>query len=134
MNNVQNFEFGIDTFGDVGFNATGVLKSQAQVLREVVDEAVLAEQCEIDCFGVGEHHRVDGVADVRMIRVDKRNALDHAMFDGIFAAADRVAGDPSVRVVVLSGVGKAFCAGLDTSLLSQMAGEPAANARTAASI
>lgn len=59
MNNVQNFEFGIDTFGDVGFNATGVLKSQAQVLREVVDEAVLAEQCGIDCFGVGEHHRVD---------------------------------------------------------------------------
>ena len=65
----------------------------------------------------------DGVADVRLNRPDKRNALDHAMFDGIFAAADQVANDASVRVVVLSGVGKAFCAGLDTSLLSQMAGE-----------
>ena len=64
-----------------------------------------------------------GVADVRLIRADKMNALDHAMFDGIFAAADQVANDASVRVVVLSGVGKAFCAGLDTSLLSQMAGE-----------
>jgi enoyl-CoA hydratase/carnithine racemase len=66
----------------------------------------------------------DGVADVRLNRPDKRNALDHAMFDGIFAAADQIANDASVRVVVLSGVGKAFCAGLDTSLLSQMAGEP----------
>jgi len=71
----------------------------------------------------------DGVADVRLNRPDKRNALDHAMFDGIFAAADQVANDPSVRVVVLSGVGKAFCAGLDTSLLSQMAGEPTAEHR-----
>jgi len=68
----------------------------------------------------------DGVADVRLNRPEKRNALDHAMFDGIFAAADQVANDASVRVVVLSGVGKAFCAGLDTSLLSQMAGEPVA--------
>jgi enoyl-CoA hydratase/carnithine racemase len=65
----------------------------------------------------------DGVANVRLNRPDKRNALDPAMFDGIFAAADQVANDASVRVVVLSGVGKAFCAGLDTSLLSQMAGE-----------
>jgi probable LLM family oxidoreductase len=52
-------EFGLDTFGDVTHDASGTLKSQAQVLREVVDEAVLAEQAGIDCFGVGEHHRPD---------------------------------------------------------------------------
>ena len=59
VSDVQKFEFGLDTFGDVGFDASGALKPQAQVLREVVDEAVLAEQCGIDCFGVGEHHRAD---------------------------------------------------------------------------
>ena len=53
------FEFGVDTFGDVTLDASGALKSQAQVLREVVDEAVLAEQAGLDCFGVGEHHRPD---------------------------------------------------------------------------
>ena len=59
VSNVQKFEFGLDTFGDVCVDASGALKPQAQVLREVVDEAVLAEQCGIDCFGVGEHHRAD---------------------------------------------------------------------------
>jgi enoyl-CoA hydratase/carnithine racemase len=64
-----------------------------------------------------------GIADVRFNRPEKRNALDDQMFDGILGAAERIADDPGVRVVVLSGAGKAFCAGLDTSLLSQMAGE-----------
>jgi enoyl-CoA hydratase/carnithine racemase len=65
----------------------------------------------------------DGIADVRFNRPEKRNALDYEMFDGILGAAERIAADPAVRVVVLSGEGKAFCAGLDTSLLAQMAGE-----------
>ena len=65
----------------------------------------------------------DGVADVRFNRPEKRNALDYPMFDGILGAAEQIANDPGVRVVVLSGEGKAFCAGLDTSLLSQMAGD-----------
>ena len=77
---------------------------------------------------MGEQPRVvvtirDGVADVRFNRPEKRNALDGAMFDGILGAAARIADDPAVRVVVLSGEGKAFCAGLDTSLLAQMAGD-----------
>ncbi|HEX6162563.1 MAG TPA: LLM class flavin-dependent oxidoreductase [Vicinamibacterales bacterium] len=53
------FEFGLDTFGDVTLDASGAPKSQAQVLRDVVDEAVLAERAGLDCFGVGEHHRPD---------------------------------------------------------------------------
>ncbi len=54
-----------------------------------------------------------GVADVRLDRADKLNALDDAMFDALGAAARELAEDPSVRAVVLSGNGRAFCAGLD---------------------
>jgi len=66
----------------------------------------------------------NGIADVRLTRPEKRNALDRAMFRAIIEAADRVAADRSVRVVVLSGEGKAFCAGLDTSLFTAMAAPP----------
>jgi probable LLM family oxidoreductase len=53
------FEFGIDTFGDVTIDATGKLHTEAQTLRDVLAEAVLAEQVGVDAFGVGEHHRAD---------------------------------------------------------------------------
>jgi len=53
------FELGLDTFGDVTFGDDGQLLAQAHVLRDVIDEAVLADQVGIDCFGVGEHHRPD---------------------------------------------------------------------------
>ena len=52
-------EFGLDTFGDVTFDEKGQPRTQAQTLRDVVAEAVLAEQVGVDCFGVGEHHRAD---------------------------------------------------------------------------
>lgn len=51
--------FGIDTFGDVTLGPDGRPLSQAQVLRHVVEEAVLADQVGLACFGVGEHHRAD---------------------------------------------------------------------------
>lgn len=54
-----------------------------------------------------------GVAEVRLNRPDKRNGLDLPMFDALIAAGEQVAGDRRVRAVVLSGEGKAFCAGLD---------------------
>jgi enoyl-CoA hydratase/carnithine racemase len=57
----------------------------------------------------------DAVADVRLNRPDKLNALDQAMFDALVAAVDKVRGDPSVRAVVLSGEGRGFCAGLDVA-------------------
>jgi probable LLM family oxidoreductase len=53
------FEFGVDTFGDVTRDASGQLHSHAHVLRQVVEQAVVAEQAGLDCFGVGEHHRDD---------------------------------------------------------------------------
>jgi probable LLM family oxidoreductase len=52
-------ELGLDTFGDVTLDADGRPLSQAQALRNVVEEAVVAEQVGVDCFGVGEHHRAD---------------------------------------------------------------------------
>src|SRR5690348_5401443 len=63
----------------------------------------------------------DGVAAVTMVRSDKHNALDQAMFEGLVEAAEKVAVDASVRAVVLHGEGKSFCSGLDVA--SFMAGE-----------
>lgn len=59
----------------------------------------------------------DGIADVRLIRADKMNALDAAMWEGIAQAIDQLKAMPGLRVVVLSGEGRAFCAGLDLSSL-----------------
>ncbi len=54
-----DFQFGLDTFGDVTTGPDGALLSQAQVIRDVVDEAVLADELGVNAFGVGEHHRPD---------------------------------------------------------------------------
>ena len=62
----------------------------------------------------------DGVADVRLIRADKMNALDPAMFEGIIEAGDKLAAIKGLRCVVLSGEGKAFCAGLDMGSFAAM--------------
>lgn len=64
----------------------------------------------------------NGIADVRLNRPDKLNALDGAMFQGIVDAGEALKGDPAVRVVVLSGEGRGFCAGLDFSSFQAMAG------------
>jgi probable LLM family oxidoreductase len=56
---MAGFELGLDTFGDVTRAADGTLAPQARVLRDVVEEAVLADSVGIDAFGVGEHHRRD---------------------------------------------------------------------------
>ena len=56
---------------------------------------------------------VDGIADVRMNRADKRNALDNAMFTSLAAAGEYLKTNSEIRAVVLSGDGASFCAGLD---------------------
>jgi enoyl-CoA hydratase/carnithine racemase len=63
-----------------------------------------------------------GVADVRMNRPDKMNALDRAMFEGLVETGMRLAEDAAVRCVVLSGEGRAFCAGLDFMSFMAMSG------------
>jgi probable LLM family oxidoreductase len=52
-------ELGLDTFGDVTRGADGQLLPQAQVIRNVIDEAVLADEVGVDFIGLGEHHRAD---------------------------------------------------------------------------
>lgn len=64
-----------------------------------------------------------GVADVRLNRADKINALDPAMFTAIVEAGESLKADRSVRAVVLSGEGRGFCAGLDFGSFQAMAGE-----------
>jgi probable LLM family oxidoreductase len=59
MASADTVQFGLDTFGDVTLDAQGRTRSQASVLRDVVTEAVLADQVGLHAFGVGEHHRPD---------------------------------------------------------------------------
>jgi enoyl-CoA hydratase/carnithine racemase len=63
----------------------------------------------------------NGVADVRLNRADKMNALDPAMFTAITEAGARLKQDASLRAVVLSGEGKVFCAGLDVERIAAVA-------------
>jgi enoyl-CoA hydratase/carnithine racemase len=63
-----------------------------------------------------------GVADVRLNRPDKINALDPAMFTALVEAGEALKTDSSVRAVVLSGEGRGFCAGLDFASFQTMAG------------
>ncbi len=65
-----------------------------------------------------------GIADVRLTRADKMNALDGAMFEGIVAAINQLEATAGLRCVVLSGEGKSFCAGLD---MASMAGSGSGN-------
>ena len=55
----MSIELGLDTFGDVTVAPDGLLLTQAEVLRNVVEEGVLADQVGLAFFGVGEHHRPD---------------------------------------------------------------------------
>jgi len=65
-----------------------------------------------------------GVADVRLVRADKMNALDDAMFGALVETGERLKADKSVRAVVISGEGRAFCAGLDMGNFGRMAEGP----------
>src|SRR5262245_34721849 len=56
---MPTIELGLDTFGDVTYAADGTLQHHARVLRDVVEEAVLADELGLHFFGVGEHHRPD---------------------------------------------------------------------------
>lgn len=65
----------------------------------------------------------EGVADIRLNRPDKINALDGPMFSALVEAGDSVAADRSIRAVVLSGEGRGFCAGLDIAAFMGGGGE-----------
>src|SRR3954468_6010122 len=56
-NGMNTIEFGIDTFGDLPRDDRGNIVSYAQAIRQVVDEAVLADEIGVDVIALGEHHR-----------------------------------------------------------------------------
>jgi enoyl-CoA hydratase/carnithine racemase len=66
-----------------------------------------------------------GVADVRLNRPEKLNALDQAMFEALIATGETLSTDRALRAVVLSGEGRGFCAGLDFASFMAMAGDNA---------
>ena len=63
----------------------------------------------------------NGIADVRLNRPEKMNAVDSAMFDALIEAGLEVSSHREVRVAVISGEGRSFCAGLDVSSFGEMA-------------
>ncbi|MEL7156047.1 MAG: crotonase/enoyl-CoA hydratase family protein [Actinomycetota bacterium] len=73
----------------------------------------------------------NGVADVRLNRPEKMNALDGAMFGALAETSEALAQDPSLRCVVLSGEGRSFCAGLDFASFQGMSDSEGARAETA---
>ena len=72
----------------------------------------------------------DGLATITLARPDKRNAINAQMFTELGDAADRAANDPGIRVVLVTGEGQAFCAGIDVLLLNQLSGTRGARFRS----
>lgn len=64
----------------------------------------------------------DGVATITLNRPDKMNAMIPGISDGIYRSFEEAASDPAVKVIVITGTGRAFCAGADVSSLAQRAG------------
>lgn len=63
----------------------------------------------------------NGIAELRLNRPEKMNALDAAMIEGLAAGAERLKREPRLRAVVLSGEGRSFCAGLDMASFAALA-------------
>jgi enoyl-CoA hydratase/carnithine racemase len=71
-----------------------------------------------------------GIADVRLVRTDKMNALDPAMFEALAQTLAQLASAEALRAVVLSGEGRAFCAGLDMESFRGMSSNGSAGVNT----
>lgn len=70
-----------------------------------------------------------GVLHIRLNRPDKRNAINDEMFDELVAVSESAGNNADLTAIVLSGVGKSFCAGLDFAVHQTFAGEGAAGQR-----
>src|SRR5918992_897426 len=68
----------------------------------------------------------DGIATVTLNRPHQRNAMNAAMLSGLRAAFDDLDDDRSVRVIVVRGAGRAFCAGMDLREMERTGGAAAA--------
>ena len=72
------------------------------------------------------YEAVRGVARITLNRPDRLNASNGAVSRGLTAAFTRAGTDPEVRVVLLTGAGRAFCAGADMAVLGELSADPAA--------
>ena len=89
-------ELGLDTFGDVTRDADGRPLPQAQVIRHVIDEAVLADELGVDFIGVGEHHRADfAVSSPEVVLAAIAGRTDHIRLG---SAVTVLSSDDPVRV------------------------------------
>ncbi|WP_428395798.1 LLM class flavin-dependent oxidoreductase [Lichenicoccus sp.] len=89
-------QFGLDTFGDVTRAGDDSLTPQAQVIREVVEEAVLADALGIEFFGVGEHHRSDfAISSPEMVLAAAASRTEHIRLG---SAVTVLSSDEPVRV------------------------------------
>jgi probable LLM family oxidoreductase len=96
MPETGQIELGLDTFGDVTVDRNGKLLSQADVLRNVVEEGELADQVGIDFIGVGEHHRDDfavSAPDVVLAAIASRTRRIH-----LGSAVTVLSSDDPIRV------------------------------------
>jgi probable LLM family oxidoreductase len=92
----DTIELGLDTFGDVTVGPGGEPLPQAQVIRNVVEEAVLADQLGIDFIGLGEHHRDDfaiSAPDVVLAAIASRTSRIH-----LGSAVTVLSSDDPIRV------------------------------------
>ena len=65
----------------------------------------------------------DGIATLTFNRPERMNALSTPIMEGLLHGLPRLAGDPAVKVVVLTGAGRAFCAGGDVKSMAEGGGE-----------
>jgi 2-(1,2-epoxy-1,2-dihydrophenyl)acetyl-CoA isomerase len=72
----------------------------------------------------------DGVATITLARPEKRNAINAQMFTELGDAAERAANDPGIRIVLVTGEGESFSAGIDVLLLNQLSGTRGARFRS----
>ena len=68
------------------------------------------------------YETADGLATITLSRPEKRNAMNRRMFEELGDAADRAASDPNVRGVLVDAEGPSFCAGIDLTALTELAG------------
>ena len=76
----QQLELGFDTFGDITVGPDGQLLTHAQVIRNVIEEATLADELGVDFIGLGEHHRPDfaiSAPDVVLAAIASRTTRIH---------------------------------------------------------